>query len=110
MKKVLTLLAVLALASTTTSFAQAGKTPAASEKAAAHSTPDYSSQLGLNAAQATKLQTILQGQSQEMQQLKSKDPAGTGSDAMAARARHDEQLRAVLTPEQFAKYKKLSSK
>lgn len=65
-------------------------------------------ELGLNADQENKVEQILLAERQEMAGLRDKATAngtrkGLGPEAKAVRAKYDEQLKAVLTPEQYAK-------
>jgi Spy/CpxP family protein refolding chaperone len=123
MKKTLVLLAALA-ATATTSFAQApassGPAPAAQANGRSQSSPEQQAErraqylakeLNLSADQQARLQPILLAQRQEMMSFRDKTGAGTrgsrqgmGQQLKASQAKYEEQIRAVLTPEQFAKF------
>ena len=79
-----------------------GKTPA---QKADHKAAKMAKELGLNADQETKVEQILLAENTEMTALHAKAAGthGMSPDMKAARARYDGQLKAVLTPEQFAK-------
>jgi len=112
MKKTLVLVALLALAGPATSFAQ---TPAAAAKSpeqqADRRAEHLSQQLGLSPEQKAKVEPILLAQAQELQALRAKYPAGNrqgmGAELKAGQAKYDEQLKAVLSAEQFTKYLQL---
>ncbi|SFQ00953.1 hypothetical protein [Hymenobacter arizonensis] len=121
MKKTLVLLAALA-ANATTAFAQAPASagPASTAPASTRPQPNPEQQaerralylakeLGLSADQQAKLQPILLAQRQEM--LTFRDKAGTAGSRQgmaqqlkASQTKYEEQIRAVLTPEQFTKF------
>ena len=66
-------------------------------------------ELGLSADQQTLLQPILLAQRQQMQLLREQRTTGgrrqgTAQDLKAAQAKSDEQLKAVLTPEQYTRF------
>ena len=66
-------------------------------------------ELGLSADQQTRLQPLLLAQRQQLQQLREQRTTGgrrqgTAQDLKAAQAKSDEQLRAVLTPAQYARF------
>ncbi|GAA4052836.1 hypothetical protein GCM10022409_44720 [Hymenobacter glaciei] len=66
-------------------------------------------ELGLTAAQQTKLQPILLAQREQLQTLRAGRTTGgrrygSPQDMKAAEVKFDEQLKAVFTPEQFTKY------
>ncbi|HEX8330115.1 MAG TPA: hypothetical protein VF629_21445 [Hymenobacter sp.] len=117
MKTVLFLLAALATTAST-GFAQA---PASAGPAAtAQKSPDQQAarraqyltkELGLTADQQAKLEPILLAQRQDMQALRDKAQAGgrqgLGQELKASQAKYTEQIRAVLTPEQFTKFDQL---
>ena len=79
-----------------------GKTPA---QKADHKAAKMAKELGLNADQEAKVEQILLAENTEMQALHAKAAGthGTSPEMKAARAKYDGQLKAVLTPEQFAK-------
>lgn len=115
MKKLLLLLAASA-ATAGTAAAQAPATaPAPAVTAAA---PDQLAQrraqylgkeLGLTADQQSRLAPILMVQRQQLQLLREQRTTGgrkmgTAQDLKASEARADEQIKTVLTPEQFTKF------
>ena len=66
-------------------------------------------ELGLSADQQTRLRPLLLAQRQQMQLLREQRTTGgrrqgTSQDLKAAQAKSDEQLKAVLTPEQYTKF------
>ena len=79
-----------------------GKTPA---QKADHKAAKMAKELGLNTDQENKVEQILLAENQEMQALHAKAAGSRGMSAemKAARAKYTGQLKAVLTPEQFAK-------
>jgi len=120
MKKFLLPLLALALSATAAS-AQAGppqdggrprRTP---EEMAARQTEGLTKQLGLSADQSAKVQPILLARDQEMMAMRGQMQAGTADrrqlrdQMMAGRAKYDDQLKAVLTPDQFAKMQTLEA-
>ncbi|WP_426061516.1 hypothetical protein [Hymenobacter sp. B1770] len=124
MTKTFVLLATLA-ATATRSFAQspasAGPAPPAQAGARLQPSPEQQAErrsqylgkeLGLNADQKAKLQPILLAQRQEMLSFRDKTRAGGSRQGMgqqfkASQAKYAEQIRAVLTPEQFSKFDQL---
>ncbi|GAB3867829.1 hypothetical protein GCM10028824_11080 [Hymenobacter segetis] len=116
MKKLLLILAA-STATAGTAFAQA---PAAATGLAQAGTaaPDQLAQrraqylgkeLGLTADQQTRLAPILMAQRQQLQLLREQRTTGgrklgTAQDLKANEARTDEQIKTVLTPEQFTKF------
>ncbi|MBF9140175.1 hypothetical protein [Hymenobacter properus] len=118
MNKILVLLAAtLATGLTAAAQAPASPTPAADLQKA----PDQqvqrrvqylAQQLGLSPDQQAKLEPILLAQRQDMQALRTRVQTngrqrGMGQELKAAQARYAEQIRAVLTPEQFVKFEQL---
>lgn len=116
MKKFLLPLLALALSASATAASaqttpdQAGGRPQRTpEEMAARQTQGLTQQLGLSADQSAKVQQIMLARDQEMMTMRSQMQAGTGDrkqmrDQMQAnRAKYDDQLKAVLTPDQFAK-------
>ena len=118
MTKPFVLLSALLLAGSAASAqAPAGPGPAA----AVQKSPDQQAQrraqylakeLGLTADQQARLTPILQGQRQDMLALRDKVQAngrqrGLGQELKAAQANYTDQIRAVLTPEQFARFEQL---
>ncbi|WBA42197.1 hypothetical protein [Hymenobacter canadensis] len=121
MKKMLVLLAALALSAGTT-FAQttpapttrmgagrmqdAARTP---EQRADMQTKHLTKQLGLSADQSAKVQTIALAENQELQALRGKYASadtrkGAGQEMKAVQEKYDAQLKGVFTAEQYAKY------
>ena len=120
MKKLLVLLAPLALAARPT-LAQMPASAGPAAVAAPTRSPDqqadrraqyYAKQLGLTADQQTRLEPILLAQRQELLALRDKMPAdgrrrGMGQGLKAAQAKYNDQIKAVLTPEQFTKFEQM---
>ena len=79
-----------------------GKSPA---QKADHKAAKMAKELGLNTDQENKVEQILLAENQEMQALHAKAAGthGMSPEMKAARAKYDAQLKAVLTPDQFAK-------
>ena len=122
MKKFLVLLAVAsATVGSSSAQAPASTTQTAPPTASQAKSPDQQAErraqylakeLGLNADQQAKLTPILVAQRQEMVTMRNKVQTGgrrmgTGQDLKAAQARYDTQIKAVLTPEQYAKFSQL---
>ena len=111
MKKFLLPLLAFALSATAAS-AQAtpgqdgGRPQRTPEEMAARQTQGLTKQLGLSADQSAKVQPILLARDQEMLALRGQMQVGGDrrqlrDQLMAGRAKYDDQLKAVLTPEQF---------
>jgi protein CpxP len=111
------LLPLLALAlSATAASAQAGspqgggRPQRSPEEMAARQTEGLTKQLGLSADQSAKVQQIMLARDQEMMAMRGQMQAGTGDrkqlreQMMAGRTKYEDQLKAVLTPDQFTKY------
>jgi Spy/CpxP family protein refolding chaperone len=115
MKKAFVILAALALTSVGSTFAQTAVAPArpakSPEQRADRLGQYFAKQLSLSPDQEARFEPILQAQLQEMQGLKEKYPAGNrrgaGPELKAAKAKYDEQFKAVLTPEQFTKFEQI---
>jgi len=118
MKKFLLPLLALALSATAAS-AQAGppqeggrRTP---EEMAARQTQGLTKQLGLSAEQAAKVQPILLARDQDMLAMRGQLQAGTAdrsqlhAQMQANRTKYEDQLKAILTPDQFAKMQDLQA-
>ncbi|MBJ6109699.1 hypothetical protein JAO73_11795 [Hymenobacter sp. BT523] len=110
MKRILVLLA-LSLAAAGAASAQAGMAAAQAtpEQQAQRRTQYLAKELGLTADQQAKLQPILLAQRQDMLAMREKVQTGgrqrgMGQELKAAQAKYTEQIKAVLTPEQFAKF------
>ena len=112
MKKMLILLAAFTL----TAGAASAQTPAAQpapvraqkakkspEQRAEARTTQLSKSLNLSPDQTAKVRQLALAQTQEMQAIRAKNAANR-QEAKALRARHDDQLKAVLTTEQYAQY------
>jgi protein CpxP len=120
MKKLLLPLLALALSATAASAQtapdQAGGRPNFTPEAmAARQTEGLTQQLGLSADQAAKVQPILLARSQEMMAMRGQMQSGTAdreqmrTQMQASRAKYDDQLKAILTPEQFAQMQTLEA-
>ncbi len=114
MKKLLLPLLALVLSATAAS-AQAGPGPGGRpqrtpEEMAARQTEGLTRQLGLSADQSAKVQQIMLARGQEMQAVRGQLQAGTADrqqlreQMLAGRTKYDDQLKAVLTPDQYTKY------
>ncbi|AMR25905.1 hypothetical protein A0257_01530 [Hymenobacter psoromatis] len=114
MKKFLFPLLALALSATAASAQttpdQAGGHPQRTpDEMAARQTQGLTKQLGLSADQSAKVQPILLARDQDMMTMRGQMQAGTGDrkqlrgQMQANRAKYDDQLKAVLTPDQFTK-------
>ena len=104
--------------SATASFGQAPTLQTAPAPASLQKSPDQlierrvqylAKELGLNPDQQTRLQPLLLAQRQQLQLLREQRTTGgrrqgTAQDLKAAQTKFDEQLRGVLTPEQFTKF------
>jgi protein CpxP len=112
MKKFLLPLLAFALSATAASAQttpdQAGGRPQFTpEMMATRQTEGLTKQLGLSADQAARVQPILLARSQEMMAMRGQMQAGTADRSqmreqmMASRTKYDDQLKAILTPEQF---------
>ena len=121
MKKFLLPLLVLALSATvasaqTTPAQQGGRAQRTPDEMAARQTQGLAKRLNLTADQSAKVQQIMLARGQEMQAMRGQAQAGTGDrqqmrDQMQAnRAKYEEQLKAVLTPEQLTQYNAMESK
>jgi hypothetical protein len=73
------------------------------EQRAEARTAQLSKSLGLNADQTEKVRQLNLAQAQEMQTLRTKNAANR-QEAKATRDRHEAQLKAILTADQYAKY------
>lgn len=120
MKKFLLPLLVLALSATAASAQttpdQAGGRPQLNPEAmAARQTEGLTKELGLSADQVAKVQPILLARSQEMLAMRGQMQAGTADRSqlrdqmMTRRAKYDDQLKAILTPEQFTQMQTLEA-
>lgn len=79
------------------------------QEMAAHQTQRLSKKLGLSADQSAKVAQIMQQRAQDMQAMHATTQASTDRQQLrqqmqANRAKYDDQLKAVLTPDQFGKY------
>jgi periplasmic protein CpxP/Spy len=120
MKKMLVLLAAVALSAASASAQTTETAPAARmqdtartpEQRAERQTQRLTQQLGLSPDQTAKVQPIALAESQEMQALRGKYAAtitrkGAGQEMRAVQEKYDAQLKAVFTAEQYAKYQQL---
>ena len=122
MKKNFLLLVALAFATAGTSFAQT--TPAASMVQARKQAPKSPAQkadrqagkmakeLGLNADQEAKVEQLLLARQQETAALKTKygtDKKAGRPEMKAAHDRYQTQFKAILTPEQYAKFSQMKA-
>ncbi|WP_223649470.1 hypothetical protein [Hymenobacter psoromatis] len=115
MKKFLLPLLALALSATAASAqtapAQQGGGPQRTpDEMAARQAQGLAKRLNLSADQSTKVQQIMLARDQEMQTMRGQMQAGTGDrkqmreQMQTMRAKYEDQLKAVLTPEQFTQY------
>ncbi len=115
MKKFLLPLLALALSTTAASAQMApgqdgGRPQRTPDEMAARQTQGLTKQLALSAEQTAKVQQIMLARDQEMLAMRGQMQAGTADRSqmrdqmMAGRAKYDDQLKAVLTPDQFTKY------
>lgn len=79
------------------------------QEIAQHQTKHLTKTLGLNADQSAKVAQIMQQRAQDMQAMHATAQASTDRQQLrqqmqANRAKYDDQLQAVLTPDQFGKY------
>lgn len=118
MKKTLALLAGLAAASPafaqTAPAASSPPAPAAAGQRGARRAQYLAHELGLSADQQARLAPILLAQREAVQALR--EPAssggarrGMGPELQAAQAKYQDQIRAVLTPEQLTKFTQLQA-
>ncbi|WP_216689236.1 hypothetical protein [Hymenobacter siberiensis] len=120
MKKLLFIIAVSAATAgtslaqtpaTATVPAQAGTTPAP-DQLAQRRAQYLGKELGLTANQQARLGPILMAQRQQLQLLREQRTTGgrklgTAQDLKASETRTDEQIKTVLTPEQFTKFSQM---
>lgn len=115
MKKfLLPLLAVVAMsfsATAQTTPPQKGDHPRHSpQEMAGHQAKRLGKELSLSDDQSAKVQQILMARAQEMQALRAAGSARPTREQMQAnRAKYDDQLKQVLTPDQFTKYTTLAA-
>lgn len=88
--------------------------PASPAQQAERQAQQLANALGLSDEQRTKLQPILLAQRQEMIGVREKRSAdgrvpGMGKELKAAQANYNEQIRAVLTPEQYTRFAQLKA-
>jgi Spy/CpxP family protein refolding chaperone len=114
-KFLLPLLAVVAIsfsAAAQTTQPQKGDHPRRSpQEMASHQAKRLSKELSLSADQSAKVQQIMATRAQEMQALRAdaSAPRPSREQMQANRAKYDDQLKQVLTPDQFAKYTTLAA-
>jgi protein CpxP len=119
MKKFLLPLLALALSATAASAQTPdqtnGRPQFTPEAMAARQTEGLTKELGLSADQVAKVQPILLARSQEMMAMRGQMQSGTAdreqmrTQMQASRAKYDDQLKAILTPEQFAQMQTLEA-
>ena len=77
---------------------------------AAHQAKRLGKELSLSTDQSAKVQEIMAARAQEMQALRADASTRPTREQMQAnRAKYNDQLKQVLTPEQFAKYTTLAA-
>jgi protein CpxP len=113
-KFLLPLFAVVAIsfsAAAQTTSAPKGDHPRRSpQEMADHQAKRLSKELNLSADQSAKVEQIMTTRAQEMQALRADGSARPSREQMQAnRAKYDDQLKQVLTPDQFAKYTTLAA-
>ena len=114
MQKVLVLAAAL-LGTAGPGFAQApasASLPSSADQQAERRARYLANELGLTADQQTRLTPILRAQRQQLTALRDQAQAGgrrpgMGQELKASQASYTGQIRAVLTPEQFARFDQL---
>jgi len=75
-----------------------------------HQTKRLGKELSLSADQSAKVQQIMTARAQEMQALRADGSTRPTREQMQAnRAKYDDQLKQVLTPDQFTKYTTLAA-
>ncbi|MGI4737342.1 MAG: hypothetical protein ACRYG7_19425 [Janthinobacterium lividum] len=75
------------------------------EEMATRQTEHLTKDLGLSAEQSAKVQQIMAARTQEMQAMRATGSARPSREQMQTnRAKYDDQLKQVLTPDQLAKY------
>ena len=80
------------------------------QEMAEHQAKRLGKELSLSADQSAKVQQIMATRAQEMQALRADGSARPTREQMQAnRAKYDEQLKQVLTPDQFTKYTTLAA-
>jgi protein CpxP len=80
------------------------------QEMADHQTKRLGKELSLSADQSAKVQQIMTARAQEMQALRADGSARPSREQMQAnRAKYDDQLKQVLTPDQFTKYTTLAA-
>jgi protein CpxP len=85
--------------------AQGSRPQRSPEEMAARQTKHLTKSLGLSAEQSAKVQQIMATRTQEMQALRADGSARPSREQMQAnRAKYDDQLKQVLTPDQLTKY------
>lgn len=118
MKKLLLLLAACAATAGTAAAQAPASTPApvgttaAPDQLAQRRAQYLAKELGLTADQQTRLGPILMAQRQQLQLLREQRTTGgrkqgTAQDLKASESRADEQIKTVLTPEQFTKFSQM---
>lgn len=88
----------------------AGRPHRSPQEMAGHQAKRLSKELSLSADQSAKVEQIMASRAQEMQALRTAGgPRPTREQMQANRTKYDDQLRQVLTPDQFTKYTALAA-
>jgi protein CpxP len=114
MKKfLLPLLAAVAIsfsaAAQTTPPQEGGRPRHSPQEMADRQAQRLSKELNLSADQSTKVTQIFAARTQDMQALRASGTRPTREQMQTSRAQYDDQLKQVLTPEQFTKYTALAA-
>ncbi|WP_151088216.1 hypothetical protein [Hymenobacter baengnokdamensis] len=115
MKKFLLPLLAFALSATAASAQDGGRPQRTPEEMAARQMQGLTKQLGLSADQSAKVQPVLLARDQEMMAMRAQMQAGTAdraqlrSQMQANRTKYEDQLKAILTPEQFTQMQTLEA-
>jgi len=100
----------LSAAAQTTPPQGGGRPHRSPQEMAGHQTKRLSKELSLSADQSAKVEQIMASRAQEMQALRTAGgPRPTREQMQANRAKYDDQLKQVLTPDQFSKYTTLAA-
>ncbi|QKG52191.1 hypothetical protein [Hymenobacter sp. BRD67] len=115
MKKFLLPLLAFALSATAAAAQEEGRPQRTPKEMAARQMQGLTKQLGLSADQSAKVQPILLARDQEMMAMRAQMQAGTADRAQlrtqmqANRSKYEDQLKAILTPEQFTQMQTLEA-
>ena len=100
----------LSAAAQTTPTQGGGRPHRSPQEMAGHQAKRLSKELSLSADQSAKVEQIMASRAQEMQALRADASARPTREQMQAnRAKYDDQLKQVLTPDQFSKYTTLAA-